>query len=292
MASTIHLRRKIKSIRNTKQITRAMQLVAASKLRRAQAAVMATRAYAVMGQALAARLQSYLSQQQLIRPPALWVKRPVGRIILIVIASDRGLAGAYNSNVLRRSLDFLNHHRDQQVKVVTIGRKAQEGLARAGILLEASFSNFPDRPTSQDILPIARLAVASFTRAECDQISIIYTHYYSTLRQVAAEKILLPIKAEAVEAVDEKYQELTAPLFEPDPAAILNYIGSRLIEIQLLQTILESIVSEHSSRMLAMKNATDNAGDLIDDLQLTYNSVRQASITREIAEISAGSNAQ
>ncbi len=290
MPSTITLRRKIRSIGNTKQITRAMQMVAASKMRRAQEAVTGTRAYAEKGAEIMRGLQLALKGEEQISHPLLTV-RPVSRIALVVIASDRGLAGGYNANITKKALQFLEAHKDKQVSVIAIGRKAQDALVRAGVPLAASFTNFPDRPVSADILPIARLTIEAFLANEYDQVTVVYTKFYSTLRQVAEEKQILPVKLE-IEKVDEEQPEGAATyIFEPAPAKVLEYILPRMVEMQLLQTLLESIASEHSSRMIAMKNATDNATELLGDLRLTYNSIRQANITQEIAEISAGANA-
>ena len=288
MPSTINLRRKIKSVTNTKQITKAMQMVAASKMRRAQEAVLATRAYADSGYEILARLQSYLLKlgQDLNQP--LLKSRQVQTITLVIISSDRGLAGGYNANILKQTLQFLQANTDKTVKIITVGRKIHENLNRLNIAVEASFTDFPGRPTSQDILPLAKLTIDTFLQAEADQVTIIYTRFYSTLKQIAEQKQLLPVLLEdpASEATATDY------VFEPTSTKVLGYIVPRMVELQLFQTILDAIASEHSARMLAMKNATDNATQLIDDLRLTYNSVRQASITNEIAEISAGANAQ
>lgn len=293
MPSIINLRRKIKSVKNTKQITRAMQMVAASKMRRAQEAVMSTRAYAAAGQGIMARLQSVLSKggngkEQITHP--LLAERPVQKIALLVVSSDKGLAGAYNVNVMKRALEFLESNKDKQIDIITIGRKASEGLTRLGHTLHASFTDFPGRPTSTDLRPIGKLTIDAFTSGEYDQVSVIYTKFYSTLRQEAEVVQVLPATAPTVVTDDKSNEQESDYLFEPKPTEVLQYIVPRLVEIQLLQTVLEAIASEHSSRMLAMKNATDNASDLMGDLTLTYNSIRQANITREIAEISAGSN--
>lgn len=290
MPSLINLRRKIKSITNTKQITKAMQMVAASKMRRAQEAALNTRAYASVGQEIMVRIQDYLArhEQELTHP--LLDSRPAQTITLVVISSDKGLAGAYNSNVLRQTLQFLQENKDKKIRVVTIGRKIEEALHRLNITVELSFNDFAGRPVSNDIVPIAKATIDEFLAARTDQVSIIYTHYYSTLKQVAQTKQILPVQT--MSNPDDNQQLLkTAPyLFEPEPTQVLNTVIPRLVEIQILQSLLDAIASEHSSRMIAMKNATDNAGDLIGDLQLTYNSIRQANITREIAEISAGAN--
>lgn len=294
MPSLIHLRRKIKSVGNTKQITRAMQMVAASKMRRAQEAVIGTRAYAEAGRQLMERIQRHLAQEKLPIQHPLLAQRPVRKIALVVISSDRGLAGGYNANVLRQTLQFLEENKDKQVHIVTIGRKIQEALNRLNVPIEASFNNFPGRPVSQDIVPIAKLTIDAFVAGQYDQVVIVYTKFYSTLRQVAEVTQILPIQdvtASSIQTDSSAVDGADNYLFEPQPTTVMNYIVPRLVEMQLLQVILDSIASEHSSRMLAMKNATDNASELIDDLRLTYNSVRQANITREIAEISAGASA-
>lgn len=287
MPSIINLRRKIKSVKNTKQITKAMQMVAASKMRRAQEAVASTREYAAAGQAILARLQRALGAEGEIVHPLL-VDRPVQKIALLVIASDRGLAGAYNMNIVKHADEFIKNHPDQQIDLVTIGRKASEGLHRLGYTTLASFTEFPDKPNSVDMRPIAKLTLDQFVAGNYDQVVVVYTRFYSTLRLAAETKQILP--AQAPEIAAEHDGSENSYLFEPTPTEVLEYIVPRMVEIQLLQTVLESIASEHSSRMLAMKNATDNASDLMGDLTLTYNSVRQANITREIAEISVGAN--
>ncbi len=266
-------------------------MVAASKMRKAQESALATRAYADSGQQIMARLRAYLATEGADIQHPLLVKRPVETIVLVVIASDRGLAGGYNANVIKQTLEFLQEHKDKQIRLVTVGRKAQEAFNRLGIELTASFTDFAAKPTSQDIMPIAKLTTAAFLSGECDQVSVIYTKFYSTLRQIAEAKQILPIDLTREKVLDESKTQVDPYIFEPEPNIVLDFIIPRLVEMQLLQTLLDAIASEHSSRMLAMKNATDNAIELIGDLQLTYNSVRQANITREIAEISAGANA-
>lgn len=293
MPSLISLRRKIKSVKNTKQITRAMQMVAASKMRRAQEAVAGTRAYAQAGQQIIAHLQQAISRSGATVDLPLLTQRPVQKIALIVISSDRGLAGAYNVNILKKAVEFLDQHKEQQVDIIAIGKKAQEGLARFGYPTVASFVDFPGRPNSTDLRPVAKLSIDEFIGGGYDQVSVVYTKFYSTLKQLAEVEQILPVKQEELTETEQVSGDKTEPsdyLFEPAAPEVLQYIVPRMIEMQLLQTLLESIASEHSSRMLAMKNATDNASDLIGDLTLTYNSIRQANITQEIAEISAGSN--
>jgi F-type H+-transporting ATPase subunit gamma len=288
MPSTIALRRKIKSVRNTRQITKAMQMVAASKMRRAQEAVVNTRAYAELGAEIMERLQKRLAEEQT-TSHTLFAQRESNRIILVVITSDKGLAGSYNSNVIKEALAFIKDRSDRSLRIITIGRKGEEALKRAGIPIEASFTEFPNHPTSNDITPIALLTIKAFIDEQCDQVSVIFTQFHSTIKQTAQVKQILPLTQEISET--DHNNETNDYQFEPNPERVLDYVVSRLVEVQLLQTLLESIASEHSARMLAMKNATDNANEMIGDLTLTYNGVRQASITQEIAEISAGANA-
>lgn len=285
MPSTIHLKRKIRSIGNTRQITKAMQMVAASKMRRAQEAVLGTRAYSQAGYEVMRRLRDYAAKEQHLTHPLLQA-RPINHSALVVITSDRGLAGAYNSNVMRKALEFLGSS-SALVDVVTIGRKGQEAFARLGIQPVASFTDFPTRPGSNDIVSIAKLTVDGFLEHRYDQVNVVYTKFYSTLRQQPTRQQILPIES-ASEDESEPGRSSTFYQFEPEPTVVLGYVVPRLVEMQLLQTLLESIASEHSARMLAMRNATDNASELIEDLQLTYNSVRQANITRELSEIIAG----
>lgn len=287
MPSTIHLRRKIRSITNTKQITRAMQMVAASKMRKAQDAVLGSRAYASVGYEILARLQQVLHDEAGYLHHPLLERREVQRVALVVISSDKGLAGSYNANILKKTFEFIESKSGRTIDLITIGRKASEGLSRIGRPLIASFTDFPSKPLSSDIRPIAKLTIDAFLNKEYDEVSVVYTKFYSTLRQVAEVSQVLPI--ETLKQAEQAEEEGVAPyLFEPRGKNILNYIVPRLVEMKLFQTVLESIASEHSARMVAMKNATENASELIDDLRLTYNSIRQADITREIAEISAG----
>jgi F-type H+-transporting ATPase subunit gamma len=288
MPSTIALRRKIKSVKNTRQITKAMQMVAASKMRRAQEAVIGTRAYAELGAEIMHRLQQRLANESTDAHP-LFAERPVKRIVLLVITSDKGLAGSYNANVIKEALTFISTHKEQKIQVITIGKKGEEALKRLGVPIEASFTEFPTHPTSNDVTSIARLTIDSFVENQSDQVVVIFTRFFSTIKQVAEARQILPLRKAETETTDT--EAANDYRFEPSPSAVLHYVVSRLVEVQLLQTVLESNASEHSSRMLAMKNATDNANELVGDLTLTLNSVRQASITQEIAEISAGANA-
>lgn len=291
MASTILLRRKIKSVTNTKQITKAMQMVAASKMQRAQEAAGSTRSYAETAGQIIDHVEDFLVKDgQIVFHPLLAV-RPIAKVTLVVISSDRGLAGAYNSNILRQTLDFLKINSDKQIDIVTVGRKIRDSLTRLNIPLQASFTDFAGKPTSNDIVPIAKLTIDAFLAEQTDSVTLIYTRFHSTLKQTVETETILPIEPpQKNESTEQPTHELNY-LFEPAAEEVLDYILPRIIEVRFLRAILDSVASEHSARMIAMKSATDNATDLIDDLRLTYNSVRQAAITQEIAEISAGTMA-
>ena len=286
MANTITLKRRIGSVKNTRQITKAMELVAASKMRRAQESALRTRDY----YDLASQILTRLRQLTDVNKPPLYARRTVKTRLIVFITSDRGLAGAYNSNLLRLLTVELTKDRDQgvQTQVVAVGRQGSKFLARfKGVEVIAAYHNFPDHPTPNDMAPILSTVMAKFLAKEADAVDVIFTHYQSSLTQVASMQRLLPAAFTEVELT----QDLDQAVFEPSPEEVLNSVTKRLIEAQMNQAFLESFASEHSMRMLAMKSATDNATDLIDDLTLEFNTARQAAITQELAEITGGAEA-
>ena len=280
MAALQGIKRRIKSVRNTRQITKAMQMVEASKLRRAQLAALGPQAYANAAKELLARLASGPSAKQ--HP---WFKvRPIKQDLTIVIAADRGMAGAYNSNVIKALGRHLKASGGTKHIGISVGRRASLQLARASDIDEiASFGI--DRGDAD--LAIARPAFEEATQlydaGKVDAVHLIYTHFVSTVRYEVITKQLLPVTALETPAAEAE--------FEPEAGELLEYAARRVLEAEVLQAILEARASENAARMLSMKNATDNASDLIDDLTLAFNNARQASITQEIAEISAGSEA-
>lgn len=286
MASLITIKRRIGSIRNTRQITKAMELVSASKLRRAQEYAAQSRAYGDLAQELLARLHAI---KEVDRYP-LFAKRPVKRRLYLVVTSNSGLAGAYNANILKLLTQAIARDRGQKVSsaVITIGNRGAQFVRRLeDVELMAVFSSFGDRPTANDLRPLLNTVLTSFREEQADEVHLLYTLSKSSISQLAISRQLLP-------AVADDASSFPAPSvsnFEPDVETVVDQVGTRLIEAQIWQAILESYASEHAMRMVAMKNATDNANELIDDYTLEYNTARQAAITQELAEITGGAEA-
>lgn len=285
MASTITLRRRIKSIKNTRQITQAQQLVAASKLRRAQEYAQRSKPYADLANDLLTRLSGITEVE---RQP-LFEKRAVKNRLYIIVTSNTGLAGAYNANVLKLLTNAVKEDREAKVKshVLAIGNKGAQFVRRISeIDLEAAYPGFGDEPTANDLRPVLNTIVQQFKDGEVDDVRVLYTVFKSSVAQVATDQQLLPAKPVAAETTAASISN-----FEPDIETVIDQVAIRLIEAQVWQALLESIASEHAMRMIAMKNATDNAKDLIDDYTLELNTARQAAITQELAEITGGAEA-
>jgi len=285
VASTIILKRRITSIKNTRQITKAMQLVSASKLRRAQEYAQASRAYAELATELLTRL-SGISEVE--RQP-LFAKRDVKNRLYVVITSNSGLAGAYNANVLKQLTQGLKD--DQAAKitshVIVVGNRGAQFVRRLhGIDLLAAYPAFGDQPTANMVRPLLNTVIDEYKSGAVDDVRILYTKFKSTVSQQTVSAPLLP--AQKLEGVTA---ENTISNFEPDVETVVDQVAIRLIEAQIWQSVLESLASEHAMRMVAMKNATDNAKELIDDYTLELNTARQAAITQELAEITGGAEA-
>lgn len=290
MASRQQIKRRIGSVKNTKQITKAMQLVAASKLRRAQEAVAGPRAYAELARGILARLRQLAADDT----AHLFSERPVQTRLLIVVTSDRGLAGAYNANVIRRMINELKEDRAKGVKtsVIAIGRQAANAASRIqGLNVEAVYQELPDKPDADQLRPILTTVVGLFADRKADAVDIINTQFVSTVVQQVELRRLLPAGTYDEDEKPEIPPELAAAEVEPSAEVLLRSITLRLLEAQIYQALLDAKASEESMRMLAMKNATDNASELIDDLTLEYNNARQAAITQELAEITGGAEA-
>ncbi len=291
MANTIVLKRRIASIRNMRQITKAMQLVSASKLRRAQDYAARSRAYRELAYELLMRLSAIREVEQ----HALFVKRPVKRRLYIIVTSNSGLAGAYNANVLKQLTKLITADREAHISssVIAVGTKGAQFVRRLqDVELKAVYPAFGDRPETRDVQPILASIVDSYTKAEVDDVRILYTFSKSSISQEVRDLSILP--AEKLEAADDEAEAKPLPdmaTFEPDVETVIAQIATRLIEAQVWQAILEGLASEHSMRMVAMKNATDNANELIEDYTLEYNTARQAAITQELAEITGGAEA-
>jgi len=282
MPSTREIRRRIRSVKNTAQITKAMEMVAAVKMRRAQAAVLASRPYAERMGLLLAGLAAH---QPADAGHPLLQRRPVERTALVLVTADRGLCGALNVNVLRQAASFILESR-VPVSVVTIGRKGRDWMVRHGRDVIADASQLGDRPTLLDTAPIARVVVDGYVQKRFDAVYLVYSQFVSTTVQRVVQRQLLPAEPAA-----EAGRHFAEYIFEPDPATVLNQLLPRLIEVQVYQAVLEGLASEHSARMVAMHNATQNAQDVIQELTLSYNKARQSSITKEILEIASGAEA-
>lgn len=286
MPSQRQLKGRIRSVKSTKQITKAMQMVAASKMRRAHEAEQATLDYT----RAANELLTYLASQGATDDHPLFIERDVKTRLLIVIASDKGLAGAYNSNVLKRYLSQVKTDRDAGVKTltITVGRKASQFAARlAGVEVIANYDNLPDDLEGSEFHSVLATAAQMYRDKQIDAVDIVYTQFISSMRQVAELKHLLPAGFTETEVTDS----VRTALYEPSVEAVLDGVAYRLVGAQIFQAMLDARASEHSMRMIAMKNATDNASDLVDDLTLAMNKARQAAITQELAEISGGAEA-
>lgn len=289
MASRQQIKQRIGTVKNTKQITKAMQLVAASKLRRAQDAAVGPRAYAELARNILARLRGIAGGESEFH---LFAERPVKNRLLIVVTSDRGLAGAYNANVIRRMIKELTVDREAGIatSVIAIGRQVANAAGRInGLDVRAVYQGLPDKPDADTLRPILTTAVGLFTDQEVDAVDIINTKFISTVVQEVQVKRLLPAGLD-LETDAEKVEDGEATV-EPSADVLLKSTTLRLLDAQIYQALLEAAASEHSMRMIAMKNATDNATDIIDDLTLEYNNARQAAITQELAEITGGAEA-
>ena len=286
MASTQQLRQRIVSVKNTKQITKAMEMVAASKLRRAQDAAQRSREFAKIANELLTRIRQMTDVST--RP--LFTRRTVRKRLIIAVASDRGLAGGYNSLALKLLAKELKDDTANDVsnKVITVGKKATEFMATvSGTEVIGAYHDFVDSPKAEDLRPILLTVIQGFESKEYDAVDIVYTDFVSSINQKPSVSRLLPVAFDDVQLPPH----LEDAVLEPTPARVLHEVTERFIEVTMMQYMLESAASEHSSRMIAMKNATDNANDIVDDLILALNTARQAAITQELAEITGGAEA-
>lgn len=284
MASTQALKGRIRSVSKTKQITSAMQLVAASRMRKAQEATKASAPYADAARELLSALSTHAS----VKNHPLFVQRPVKTRLLIVIASDSGLAGAFNSNLNRLYAHELIADDKQGIKntTITIGRKAAQFATRLkDTEILGAYQGLADRPEAGELHAILDTSRDYFTTGKVDAVDVIYTKYVNGVRQEATITRVLPAGADLTVEHNAEHQDV---IYEPSTEEVVDGVAYRLVSAQLYQALLDSRASEYSMRMMAMKNATDNAGDLIEDLTLEMNKARQAAITQELSEISAG----
>ena len=290
MATLREVRRRIASVSNIAQITRAMQMVAASRMKRAQDAILAARPYSDELRAALARVVAAVDVE--IDP--LLARRPVRKIGLVMITTDRGLVGSLNANAVRAVLRHITEEADAdgeraEITAVTVGRKGRDALRRAGVPISAHFAQLGDRPTFSDVTPIARVVTDDFLAGTYDRIEIAYSTFINTLSQRPLIRTVLPVeRPEMGEAESETNDEY---LFEPSPEAVVSRLLPQYVAVDIYRAVLENRASEQSAQMVAMRSATDNANELISDLKLVYNKTRQANITREMTEIASGAEA-
>src|SRR5450631_1272138 len=295
MATLLDFRRRIRSVKNTQQITRAMKFVAAARLRRAQEAALAARPYAAE---LARVLRSTMAR---IETPEhlLLAKRPENNILAIVLTGERGLAGAFNSNVLRKAHEFFRSHPGKKITTIPVGKKGRDSLRRAGFTFAAEYVNVLARVDFKTAREIANLVAELYTKEEIDSVYIIFSEFKSVMVPTLAVEKLLPVEAiredEEKNADQDDGRKNEKPndtpidyIYEQPEEQILAKLLPRYIETQILRAMLESSAAEHAARMTAMEAATNNANDVIEALTLHMNKVRQAAITKEIIEIVSG----
>jgi F-type H+-transporting ATPase subunit gamma len=285
MPSLIDLRRRIRSVKNTQQITKAMKVVSAAKLRRAQDRVLAARPYAEIIQRMLANVAQAAAEQNAAEEIELLARRPEQRILLLVITADRGLAGAFNSNVIRLAQKFIVEHRESEVRLELIGRKGRDFFKRRKANITGEYTTlFQKAPRYQDALEIARKVIEMFRKAEIDSVYLVVNNFKSLMSSLLVTSKLLPVD------LPEK-QEMIDYIYEQPPGELLAALLPRYIESQIYRAMLESDAAQHAARMSAMEAASTNASDVISALTLNMNRGRQASITREIIEIVSGASA-
>jgi F-type H+-transporting ATPase subunit gamma len=293
MPNAREVRLRIRSIKNIAQVTRALQAVSASKVRKSMQALMNTRPYAVKAWQVLRHIAAQPGRENL--HPLLTRREQINNILVVLVTGDRGLAGAYNTNIVRYVLQRFGQS-PVPVYYITVGRKGRDLMVRRRQHVIAEFSNLPAAPTFADVSAIGRLAVEEFLAGKADEVYLVYTDFINMARQVPTIKKLLPLE------VDEGHQRVAAfapaaggpaasYIYEPGQEQILNEIVPRFTALQVFQAIIESLASEHAARMIAMKNATDSASALAGSLQLEYNKARQQTITNELLDIAGGAEA-
>ena len=283
MANIRLIRRRIKGIQSTAKITRAMEMIATSKMRKAQERGLAGRPYAEKIMQVMADLAALRREGEGMHP--LLQKRLVEKIGMLHITPDRGMCGGLNTNINRAAASFILEQ-EVPVSLVAVGRKGRDFMRRYGREIRAEFTNLGDRPSWLDTLPISRIIIDDYTSGEIDRVYLVYPQFISTMVQKPAILQILPVEpAEIPTAQNVDY------IYEPGPAEVLGQLLPRFVEMQVYHAILESIASEQSARMVAMRNATESANELIEELTLMYNKARQETITKELLDITGGAAA-
>ncbi len=291
MANAREIKQRIRSVQSISQVTRALEAVSASKVRKAIEQLEDTRPYSLKAWQVLQHIASMPSRSDL--HPLLVTRSKIKNVDAIVISGDRGLAGAYNTNIIRKTEEW-EESIDVPVRYIAVGRKGRDLLLLRGKNLLAEFSDLPARPSFMDISPIGRVAVDDFLTGKTDEVYIIYTDFVNRMTHTPVIQKLLPLEStenHRVETFEEQKPHLGGYIFEPDRELILNYLVPRFTALQVYHAVIESLASEHSARMIAMKNATENATELADALQLVYNKARQQAITNEMIDIAGGAEA-
>jgi F-type H+-transporting ATPase subunit gamma len=284
MPSLIDIRRRIRSVRNTQQITKAMKMVSAAKLRRAQDRVIAARPYASLIRKVLANLAVAVEADERAASSPLLARRPEGHVLLLLFTSDKGLAGAFNANLIKAAQKFMEEHRDAEVELETIGRKGRDFFRKRGARIVAEHIGILGKPNFEDAAAIARKAIDRFRSGELDAVYLLNNEFKSMVSQRLSVARLLPVEIPAnAEVVDY--------IFEQPPNQMLEALLPRYVETEVYRSMLETGAAEHAARMMAMEAATSNANEMIETLTLYMNRVRQASITKEIIEVVSGASA-
>ncbi len=286
MPSTREIRRRVRSVKNMSQVTRALEMVAASKMRRAQDRVTRSRPYSErLREVLGDLASTQMDAEQLREFPLLAARDEIRKTALILVTPDRGLSGALTANILRRATQYIRKEAGAEVEIIAVGKKGIQFAARTRQNVVAEFRGLGDRPSLDDIRPITQVAVDEFLSGKVDAVHLVFPQFVNTLVQRPEVVQILPIVRPEKSNTTDDY------IFEPDAKAVLNGILPRYVEVLVYQAVLDTVASFYSAQMVAMRNATDNAKDLVADLNLALNKARQAQITNEVAEISAGANA-
>jgi F-type H+-transporting ATPase subunit gamma len=291
MASAREMRLRIRSVKNISQVTRALQAVSASNVRKAIALLMATRPYASKAWQVLRHVAEQPGKQSL--HPLLTERTEIRNALVVVVSGDRGLAGAYNTNLIRYVVRRFGNY-SIPVRVIAVGRKGRDLLLRRKYKVIADFSNLPAAPSFKDVSAIGRLAVDEFLSGQADEVYLVYTDFITMVKQEPTVKRLLPLEVKSDEGRVHDFETRHAPaayIYEPAEGEILDEIIPRFTALQVYQAILESLASEHAARMVAMRNATDNANELVGALQMQYNKVRQQAITNDMLDIAGGAEA-
>jgi len=286
MVSGREIKTKIKSVQNTRKVRRALEMVSASKIRKAQDRMKTSRPYAqAMKQVIGHLAQASTDYQH----PFLVEREQVKRVGYIVISSDRGLAGGLNNNLFRKTVAEMRDWQDKgaEIDVVTVGQKAGAFFRRVNVNMAASVANIGDQPKLETLIGVIKVMLDAFTEGKVDRVYLVYNRFINTMTQKASFDQLLPLPAAEKQVASHDWDYL----YEPDAATVLEHVITRYIESLVYQAVLENVASEHAARMVAMKAASDNANKMIGTLQLVYNKARQAAITQEISEIVSGAAA-